>query len=71
MKVEVQSKELKGFTPIELTITIETQEEFDDLYVRMRASSLQLTMIIIVSNWRHLKDVKNYSTNYTILNKLI
>ncbi len=31
MKVE----ETKGFKPIELTITIESQEEFDDLYARV------------------------------------
>ena len=33
--VKVKVKETKGLEPIELTITIESQEEFDDLYARI------------------------------------
>ena len=37
MKVKV--KETKGFEPINLTITIETQEDFDDFYARVAIDS--------------------------------
>lgn len=65
MKVELK-EEGKGFQPIELTITIETEQELCSLYGRLNASVFSVSE----SSDECIYRVRSLSSLFAVVNKL-